>query len=123
MRLILFLTALSLGCNGTYGDSGELSTDDEPSESVEPADTDDPVEEDPAFDAEGFFQASCTGCHGADGTGTDSGPDLTGRVPSLSDDEVSDAILNGPGGMPSFSDTLDDTEVTELVDWLRAEFG
>ena len=70
--------------------------------------------------------ATCSGCHLADGTGgvdiagTPSA-DLTVRVPSLSDSELEDRIMNGFNtAMPAqYSDPQD---VADVIAYLRATF-
>ncbi len=46
-----------------------------------------------------LFYATCSGCHGADATGTDRGPDLSWQAADLSLEEVVDVILDGEGSM------------------------
>jgi mono/diheme cytochrome c family protein len=65
---------------------------------------------------------NCYSCHNGDGTGTWKGPNLGDRVPKLSDDQIRKAILEGPFIMPSFKDKLDDTQIQQIIAWLRERF-
>jgi mono/diheme cytochrome c family protein len=65
---------------------------------------------------------TCYSCHNGDGTGTLRGPNLAQRIPKLTDQEIVDAIQEGPGFMPSFKEKIDDAEMKELTAWLRGRF-
>ena len=56
---------------------------------------------------------NCFHCHDGDGSGTLWGPNLAKRVPKLTDDGIAQAIVEGPGLMPSFRGKLSDAEVKE----------
>ena len=60
--------------------------------------------------------------HGADGTGTREGPDLTRELPRLSDDQIVEIILNGKGydEMPPIE--VSEAEARAIVAWMRAGF-
>jgi|RhiMethySRZTD1v2_1073278.scaffolds.fasta_scaffold06927_11 mono/diheme cytochrome c family protein len=66
---------------------------------------------------------NCFECHNGDATGTGRGPNLTEKVPKLSDDAILHAIDEGPGLMPSFKDKLTAAEKRDLVAWLRSRAG
>jgi len=65
---------------------------------------------------------NCYSCHNGDGSGTIRGPNLGKRVPKLTDQQIAQAIADGPGLMPSFKDKLTDAEVKEITAWLRTQF-
>ncbi len=71
------------------------------------------------------FQASCDGCHGADGTlPVNAVKTLATRVPVLTDDQIEAAVRTGPGAMTAFDDaSISDAELAELIVYLRYEFG
>jgi mono/diheme cytochrome c family protein len=64
----------------------------------------------------------CYKCHDGTGRGAGQGPDLSERVPKLTDEQIKGAIMDGPGMMPSFKDKLSDEEANRIVAWLRAQF-
>lgn len=68
------------------------------------------------------YNASCAGCHGLDGSGSDKAVNIAGssRVRGFSDDQLSGIIRNGvPGtGMPAFH-TFSDRQVRALVSYVR----
>lgn len=65
-------------------------------------------------------EANCYSCH--DGTGRGH-PDLSKRIPDMTDAEILRAINEGPGHMPSYEKKLSIQEKEQLVTWLRSEFG
>jgi hypothetical protein len=67
-----------------------------------------------AVRGEGLYSA-CSGCHGADG---DSGyaPDLSVRVPAMTEAAIIAIVQSGRGGMPSiYADATDAADVTAYV--------
>ena len=70
-----------------------------------------------------FRDKGCAHCHGAGGTGGKKGPDLTGlRKDKLwTPAKITGQILNGGQKMPSFSDSLTDDQVAQLISYLRAK--
>src|SRR5664279_1510555 len=64
----------------------------------------------------------CYKCHGGDGSGTWKGPNLGERVPKLSDEGITKAILEGPGMMPSFKGKIDDQQIAAITAWLRGKY-
>lgn len=71
------------------------------------------------------FNATCSGCHGMDGGGSEKAPNITSpKVQKLSDAQIADIISNGvpDTGMPAFH-TLTAVQVHALVRHLRALQG
>ena len=78
-----------------------------------------------APDGKALFLAQCAKCHGDDGKGIPSIPD----IPNLSeakwqasrtDKEITEVIDNGIGIMPGFKETLSPAEIRALVRQVRA---
>ncbi|MHC4836646.1 MAG: c-type cytochrome [Planctomycetota bacterium] len=65
---------------------------------------------------------ACADCHGAQGEGG-FGPPLEGRFASKTEWELVNTILEGRGNMPAWGDQLADSEIIDLMAWLRAEFS
>lgn len=81
--------------------------------------------DDPALleQGEAVFSASCAGCHGADGAGTNAGRPLIGIVDQEPDRLVHIAsVTDGKGGMPAFGDSLSDEEIDAAVAYVRLTF-
>ena len=81
--------------------------------------------DDPSLLAEGqaVFEATCAGCHGADGMGTQQGRSLIGVAEQQPDRLVHIAsVTNGKGFMPSFSDSLAPDEIEAAVTYVRLTF-
>lgn len=82
--------------------------------------------------ARGTYAKNCQECHGVDGTGgrvkLDDGTRL--RVPSLREghamrhpnSEFTKQIMQGGDGMPAFKDKLNQTQIDELINFIRHEF-
>lgn len=70
-----------------------------------------------------FRDKGCSYCHGAGGTGGKKGPDLSNiRKNKLwTAEKMSSQIQNGGQKMPPFADSLTDTEIGQLVAYLRAK--
>jgi cytochrome c oxidase cbb3-type subunit 3 len=72
------------------------------------------------------FAASCSGCHGLDGRGSERAPNIADRpkVQHLSDSQIFRIIENGiPGtGMPAFH-SLESSQIKALVIYLRTLQG
>src|SRR5689334_6106232 len=60
----------------------------------------------------------CYRCHNGDGTGTWRGPNLAKRVPGLTDQKITETILEGPSLMPSFRGKVDDQDIRDITTWL-----
>lgn len=78
-------------------------------------------------DAEANYKAKCAGCHGPDGTGnTPAGKAMKVRdfhdpeMQKETDAELTDIITNGKNKMPKYSDKLKDSEIKELVVYVRS---
>jgi mono/diheme cytochrome c family protein len=77
-------------------------------------------------DAEATYKAKCAGCHGPDGSGsTPAGKAMKVRdfhapqVEKETDAELTDIITNGKNKMPKYSDKLKDSEIKDLVSYVR----
>ena len=77
-------------------------------------------------DAEATYKAKCAGCHGPDGVGsTPAGKAMKVRdfhapeVQKETDAELTDIITNGKNKMPKYSDKLKDSEIKDLVSYVR----
>jgi ubiquinol-cytochrome c reductase cytochrome b subunit len=68
-----------------------------------------------------FAESGCRHCHTIrnDGGGH-KGPDLSGVGRRLTEAQMRRQILDGSKVMPSFSDDLQDTELTDLLAYLRS---
>ncbi len=66
------------------------------------------------------FESRCARCHGGDATGGESGPGIVTQIASRSDAQLASFIREGSPakGMPAF--TLPDSEMKELVPFLRS---
>ena len=66
------------------------------------------------------FERNCGTCHGGDGLGGEMGPNLAYRLPRLSDEQLSEVLVNGKPnkGMPGFPNLRGD-EKTSLMTFLR----
>ena len=67
------------------------------------------------------FSDSCSGCHGAEGTGTGNGPSLDGNAFVESRNGVINQVLFGDSdhGMPPFADVLSDDEIAAVSTYVR----
>ncbi|HVR11587.1 MAG TPA: cytochrome c [Thermoanaerobaculia bacterium] len=78
-----------------------------------------------AADTTVLFKDTCSGCHGANGSGTPLGRTLkvrdlrTPEVQSMSAAELAGVITRGKGAMPSFEKKLSEAEIARLVDYIR----
>lgn len=101
------------------------TSDDEVADEVEDDTADEVVEEDTTDEPQvdltagaSLFSTSCAACHASDGTGA-SGPDLTTRIPSMSDADIEDQIRNGGGSMPAVGATFSDEEMVNIIAFLK----
>ena len=86
------------------------------------------VSESPAFadDAAATYKAKCAMCHGPDGKGSATGQKMgthdfaSAEVKAESDAQLTDIITKGKGKMPSYSGKLKDTEIKDLVTYIRS---
>ena len=68
-----------------------------------------------------FRDKGCAYCHGTTGQGTQKGPSLANVRKKLKAPQIASQIQNGGQKMPSFSDSLTNDEVAQLVAYLRAK--
>ena len=68
-----------------------------------------------------FHEKGCEHCHGADGLGTDRGPDLSSIGKQWKKPQIEKQIREGGNGMPPFGDVLQPDEVKHLVDFLASK--
>jgi mono/diheme cytochrome c family protein len=78
-------------------------------------------------DAEATYKAKCASCHGPDGAGsTAAGKAMKARdfhapeVQKETDAELTDIIANGKNKMPKYAEKLKDSEIKDLVTYVRA---
>lgn len=64
---------------------------------------------------EGLFADNCAVCHGAQGSGGNTGPSL--QEPELAEEsgDVVEQIVEGGGGMPPFGEQLSDQEIADVA--------
>lgn len=69
-----------------------------------------------------FRDKGCAHCHGIAGVGGKKGPTLTNirNDKTWTPAHMTDQILNGGKKMPSFSDSLTDQELAQIIAYLRA---
>jgi len=75
-----------------------------------------------AADAAADYKAKCAMCHGADGSGKASmgTKDLgSADIQKMSDADLTAAIANGKGKMPSYKGKLTDAQISDLVKYIR----
>jgi len=75
-----------------------------------------------AADAAADYKAKCAMCHGADGSGKASmgTKDLgSADIQKMSDADLTAAITNGKGKMPSYKGKLTDAQISDLVKYIR----
>lgn len=76
-------------------------------------------------DGQALFTANCAACHQATGKG------IPGAFPALAGNafvqgapaEVATVLLKGRGGMPDFSNSLDDAEIAQVLSYVRSSWG
>jgi len=68
-----------------------------------------------------FRDKGCAYCHGATGQGTQKGPSLANVRKKLTAPKIAGQIQNGGQKMPSFSESLANDEIAQLVAFLRAK--
>jgi len=74
-----------------------------------------------AQDAAATYKAKCAMCHGADGKGGKMGTRdfASADVKAESDAQLIDIVTKGKGKMPSYGGKLKDTEIKDLVGYIR----
>jgi cytochrome c6 len=78
-------------------------------------------------DATSVYNSKCAGCHGRDGRARsmhakhEHARDLTTSEwqDSVSDERIYNSISNGKGKMPAFKKKLSDSQIDELVSYVR----
>ncbi len=79
-----------------------------------------------AQDAAATFKAKCAMCHGADGKGSPTGlkmgaHDFTSAdVQKQTDAQLTEIITKGKAKMPAYDGKLKDTEIKDLVAYIRS---
>lgn len=75
-----------------------------------------------AQDAAATFKAKCAMCHGADGKGGKMGTRDFGsaEVKAETDAQLTDIINKGKGKMPAYNGKLKDSEIKDLVTYIRS---
>lgn len=75
-----------------------------------------------AQDAAATFKAKCAMCHGADGKGGKMGTRdfASAEVKAETDAQLTEIITKGKGKMPSYEGKLKDTEIKDLVTYVRS---
>jgi mono/diheme cytochrome c family protein len=84
-----------------------------------------PAEPTVGVDGAAVYAASCSSCHGDDGTGGFA-PELGGARVVTAFPDVADQIevvTSGSGGMPAFRDRLTAEEIAAVVDFTRTGLG
>ena len=78
-----------------------------------------------AQDTAATYKAKCAACHGADGKGSAMGQKMGVRdfssadVQKETDAQLTDIITKGKGKMPAYDGKLKDTEIKDLVAYVR----
>jgi cytochrome c6 len=78
-----------------------------------------------AQDAAGTYKAKCAMCHGADGKGSSIGQKMgvhdftSADVQKQTDDQLTEIITKGKAKMPAYDGKLKDTEIKDLVAYIR----
>lgn len=74
-----------------------------------------------AQDAGATFKAKCAMCHGADGKGGKMGTRdfASPEVKKETDADLTTIITKGKGKMPAYGEKLKDTEIKDLVAYVR----
>lgn len=114
------LLLVALACGVTKDDGTDRDDDTAADSGTETGDDSGEVGELPPT-GEGLYAVHCERCHGADGDGTDDGPELGAGVGRHSDGQLVNTILNGEGDMPAIGVTDDEAQL--IVDYLRELFA
>lgn len=78
-----------------------------------------------AQDAAATYKTKCAMCHGADGTGSPTGVKMgahdftSADVQKQTDAQLTDIITKGKAKMPAYDGKLKDTEIKDLVAYIR----
>jgi cytochrome c6 len=78
-----------------------------------------------AEDGASLFQENCSACHQAKGEGVPGAfPPLAGNKFVVGDPKGPAYVLtHGRGGMPNFSDDLDDQQMAAIINYIRSAWG
>ncbi len=96
-----------------------------PTATAEPSPTQ-PPEEDPAALGEPIYADNCAVCHGQAGQGVPGAyPALAGSTFVTAEDPVplTQVLLDGRRGMPSFGNRLSDAEIAAVISYIRTTWG
>lgn len=77
----------------------------------------------PAPAGQALFSSRCASCHGLDGRGGETGPNIAtaANFRAKTDAQLTETIHDGtPGGMPAFGSMMTPTEISAVVSYLRA---
>lgn len=66
-----------------------------------------------------IYADNCESCHGADGTGGGTYPDLTAGIES---NEVVEVVTNGEGDMPAFGESLSEQDILDVAAYVDETF-
>ena len=72
-----------------------------------------------------LYKAKCNACHGPDGTGTPIGKKngvknfSTPEVMKMTDAQLTESVMKGKNKMPAFKDKLKESEITDLIAYVR----
>ena len=75
---------------------------------------------------EALYKGICQGCHMADAKGASGAgtyPALASNPKLATASYVAHIVLKGQKGMPAFGDNLSDTQVADVVNYVRTHFG
>ncbi|HXJ86159.1 MAG TPA: cytochrome c [Candidatus Binatia bacterium] len=79
-----------------------------------------------AQDAAATYKSKCAMCHGPDGKGTATGQKMgthdfaSPEVKAESDAQLTEIVTKGKGKMPAYGGKLKDTEIKDLVTYIRS---
>lgn len=75
-----------------------------------------------AQDAAATYKAKCAMCHGADGKGGKMGTKdfASAEVKGQTDAQLAETITKGKGKMPAYDGKLKETEIKDLVSYIRS---
>lgn len=80
----------------------------------------------PQTEGKALYNAVCSGCHMPDGMGAVGAgkyPPLAGNIFVDSKEGVTQWIIKGHKGMPPLGMLMDDTQISELVNYVRHNLG
>jgi cytochrome c6 len=77
------------------------------------------------MDGKALFMKNCAACHQASGKGIPGAfPPLAGsKFVQGKSSEVATVLLKGRGGMPDFSDSLNDRDIAAVLTFVRGNWG